>query len=104
MNDSQLRLLLIALLIAGILLLILIISAMPTNASTETNISNYIPVNNELSMVVFYKEIYNASGTLINTTYRYYHIPFILYIILIIPIIWIASRFIIEFLIRLRKK
>ncbi len=72
--------------------------------TTTVKISDFIPVNNELSMVVEMEEVYNASGTLTQRNFGYYHIPFFIYLIFAIPVFWIAQRFIIEFLIRLRKK
>lgn len=45
---------------------------------------------------------YTSSTT--NATYTNYHIPFFLYMALAIPFLWIANRFVMEIIIRLREK
>lgn len=60
----------------------------------------------DLSTIVSKTEIYytpiSTSSIPDEVRYTYYHIPFLLFVVVIIPALWMASRFILEFIIRLR--
>lgn len=74
-----------------------------TEAATTT--AGNVPYNNELSMIVGYTEIHSGtSSDITETRYHYFHIPFFLWVIILIPGLWLANRILIEFIIRLRQK
>lgn len=78
----------------------------PAGGSTTTTstLDLDIPYNNDLGHIVGITEHYESSSTTPDwVRYHYFHIPFLLWIIFAVPLLWVASRFIIEWLIRLRK-
>ncbi len=60
----------------------------------------------DLSTIVSKTEIYytpiSTSSIPDEVRYTYYHIPFFLFVVIVILALWMASRFILEFIIRLR--
>lgn len=55
-----------------------------------------IPTSTEISLISGKVEIYNASGTLEGYEYHYYSIPFFVWLVLGVLILWAFSRIIIE--------
>jgi len=58
----------------------------------------YFPTSTEISLITGKTEIYNASGTLQSFETHIYSLPFLVYIALVIPTIFIFSRIIKEFI------
>lgn len=71
------------------------------------NLPADFPFLNDLSVITAKVEHYSsttASTTIQGYDVVYYHIPFFVWFVLAISIIWILNRLIIEFIIRLRKE
>lgn len=85
--------------------------ALESGTSTSTSTSVSLPCNfkyiNDLAFITGCVEHYTGTGsttTLTETEYHYYRIPFFIYLVLVIPFIYLLGRVIIEILIILRKK
>jgi len=73
--------------------------------ATTTIESDGIEYNNELTMITGYEEIYTTSTTTPSEIRRsWYHVPFLAWVVLGVPTLWIFGRFILELIIRMRLK
>jgi hypothetical protein len=82
-----------------------IASSTPPEATTTSATIGQIPYNNELTLITGYEEIYTTSTTTPSEVrYVWYHVPFIAWIVLGVPTLWIFGRFILELIIRMRMK
>lgn len=62
-----------------------------------------MPYDNDLTIITGIIQHYSTSSGLLSYDYIYYHIPFIFWVIVAVVSLWIASRLIIEFIIRWRR-
>lgn len=61
-----------------------------------------MPYDNDLTIITGITEHYSSSSVLTSFELHYYHIPFIFWIIIAVVSLWVATRLILEFIIRWR--
>jgi len=81
----------------------LLITTTETSTSTLNTPTSSIMYNNDLTYIQGISHTYDSTGNYVSTQAISYHIPFFAWLVLCVVTLWIMSRIIIEFSIRLRK-